>query len=132
MHNVGNTFFSGYKPTSNTINTALLWDYDISCFDWQKSKAIVVQRVIERGDFSDFYAAFDIYGGFSGFREIIKSIPYLSDIDMNFVCHAFQKRNRAGFASGKHGNPPVGKARQRIDSDRSRHCASSAAEESGR
>lgn len=89
MHSAENTFFSGYKPNSNTINTALLWDYDISCFDWQKSKAIVVQRVIERGDFSDFYAAFDIYGGFSGFREIIKSIPYLSDIDMNFVCHYF-------------------------------------------
>lgn len=57
MHSAANTFFSGYKPNSNKINTALLWDYDISCFDWQKSKAIVVQRIIECGDFSDFMLA---------------------------------------------------------------------------
>ena len=27
--------------------------------------------------------------GFEGFREVIKSIPHLSDIDINFVCHYF-------------------------------------------
>lgn len=71
--NIENSFFSGYKPKSNTINSALLWEYDMSSFDWQKSKTLVVQRVIERGDFSDFYGAFDIYGGFMGVRKSSKA-----------------------------------------------------------
>lgn len=59
-------------------------------FDWQKSKTIVVQRVVELGAPEDFYAAFDLYGGIDGFREIIKKIPNLSDIDINFVCIIFK------------------------------------------
>lgn len=59
-------------------------------FDWQKSKTIVVQRVVELGAPEDFYAAFDLYGGIDGFREIIKTIPNLSDIDINFVCIIFK------------------------------------------
>ena len=58
-------------------------------FDWQSSKTIVAQRVIELGTPEDFYAAFDLYGGIEGFREIIKTIPHLSDIDINFVCVIF-------------------------------------------
>ena len=55
----------------------------------QRSKTIVVQRVVELGWPEDFYGAFDLYGGYEGFREIIKTIPHLSDIDINFLCHYF-------------------------------------------
>ena len=72
-----------------TISSSLLWEYDLSSFDWFKSRKIVVARVIERGWLKDYFAAFDIYGGISGFREIIKEIPYLSEMDMNFVCVVF-------------------------------------------
>lgn len=78
-----------YKSGGHSINRSLLWEYDIERFDWQKSSTIVVQRVIERGSPEDFYAAFDLYGGIDGFREIIKTIPYLNDIDINFVCLIF-------------------------------------------
>ena len=37
----------------------------------------------------DYFAAFDLYGGIEGFREIIKEVPTLSAQDMNFVCTAF-------------------------------------------
>ena len=37
----------------------------------------------------DFYAAFKLYGGIEGFREIIKEVPSLSPRDMNFVCVVF-------------------------------------------
>lgn len=83
------TIFSDYRPNGNHINPSLLWEYDMSTFDWQRSKTIVVQRVVELGWPEDFYGAFDLYGGFEGFREIIKTIPHLSDIDINFVCHYF-------------------------------------------
>ena len=71
------------------ISPTLLWEYDLSHFDWWKSRKIVVQRVIERGWLKDFYAAFNLYGGISGFREIIKEVPSLSPRDMNFVCVIF-------------------------------------------
>lgn len=58
-------------------------------FDWWKSRKIVVQRIIERGWLKDFYAAFKLYGGIEGFREIIKEVPCLSARDMNFVCVVF-------------------------------------------
>ena len=74
---------------SDRINTALLWDQDLSRFDWWEGRRLVVQRVIERGRPEDFCAAFRLYGGIEGFRDIAKEVPYLSPIDMNFVCVYF-------------------------------------------
>ena len=57
------TLFDEYKeyPGDVTISPSLLWEYDLSHFDWWKSRKIVVQRVIERGWLKDFYAAFNLY-----------------------------------------------------------------------
>ncbi len=57
-------------------------------FDWQRSRKVVVQRIIGMAQGRHF-AAFDLYGGIEGFREIIKEVPTLSAQDMNFVCTAF-------------------------------------------
>lgn len=72
-----------------TVSPTLLWEYDLSDFDWWKSRRVVVQRVIERGWLNDFYAILNMYGGFEGVREIIKDIPFLSGMDINFVCNTF-------------------------------------------
>ena len=96
-----NTIFSNYHPNGHHINPSLLWEYDRSTFDWQRSKALVAQRVVELGWPEDFYGAFDLYGGFEGFREVIKSIPHLSDIDMNFVCHYFRDKHESLYGARK-------------------------------
>ncbi len=85
------TIFDDYKKYKGlcSISPSLLWEYDLSEFDWYNMRTVVVQRVIERGWLMDFYAAFNLYGGIEGFREIIKGIPYLSPINMNFVCNMF-------------------------------------------
>ena len=85
------TIFDDYKKFKGKchISPHLLWDYDLEHFDWWKSRKIVVQRILERGWLKDYYAAFHLYGGIEGFREIIKEIPYLSPKDMNFACIAF-------------------------------------------
>lgn len=78
-----------YRTGNRMPNQALLWEYDMDTFDWQKSKVLVVQRVVEMGTPEDFFAAFDLYGGIAGFREIVKSVPYLNDLNMHFVCMLF-------------------------------------------
>ena len=72
------------------INPGLLWEYRLDTFDWQKSRRIVVERVVSMGRLSDFYAAFDLYGGYRGFRKIVRDEAIdLSPRDLNFACHAF-------------------------------------------
>jgi hypothetical protein len=41
-----NTIFSNYHPNGHQINPSLLWEYDMSTFDWQRSKVLVAQRII--------------------------------------------------------------------------------------
>lgn len=80
--------------TGRPLSPELLWDQDLRSFDFQRSRVLVVQRVIERGRPEDFLAAFALYGGQEGFREIIKQVPHLSPRDMNFVCVFFGLKKR--------------------------------------
>jgi hypothetical protein len=82
-------YLSEYKNHPDAkINPALLWEYDLSDFDFQQMRNVVVQRVIERGWPNDWYAALNLYGE-KGMKDAIKVIPYLNDKDMNFVSHVF-------------------------------------------
>ena len=58
-------------------------------FDWQKYRKTVVERVISMGRLSDWYAAFDLYGGIRGFRKIARDEAVdLSQRDLDFMCMA--------------------------------------------
>lgn len=84
------TIFDDYKKYGAcSVSPSLLWEYDLSDFDWWKSRKIVVQRILERRWLEDYYAGFNLYGGIEGFREIIKEVPFLSPRDMNFACIVF-------------------------------------------
>ena len=73
------------KSTDAKLSPALLWEYNLTDFDWDYMRTLVVGRVIERGRPEDFYAAIRLYGGLENFREIIKELPELSAIDTVFV-----------------------------------------------
>lgn len=75
---------------SQLISSSLLWEYDLTDFDWDKSKCIVVERVIERGRPEDYRGAINRYGGIENFREIIKAVRHLSPKDIAFVCFFFK------------------------------------------
>lgn len=83
--------FDSYEQNKGRykISPTLLWDYDLRHFDWQRNRCIVVQRVVERGRVEDYFAAFDLYGGIAGFRELLREVTTLSERDMNFVCKVF-------------------------------------------
>ena len=58
-------------------------------FDWQKYRRVVAERVISMGRLSDWYAAFDLYGGIRGFSKIAKEeVVDLSPRNLDFMCRA--------------------------------------------
>jgi len=71
------------------VREHLLWEFNPEKFDYQKSRSIVVERVVQRGDTDDWLTVFNLYG-YDGVREQIKQIPYLNDRDMNFVRVIFE------------------------------------------
>ncbi|MGQ1929016.1 DUF6922 domain-containing protein [Ornithobacterium rhinotracheale] len=79
------------KHTESIIRPSLLWEYNLENFNWHKNRGIVVQRVIERGRYSDWYAVINLYGGLDNLIEIIKNdVPVLNEArDLNFVCVRF-------------------------------------------
>ena len=84
--------FEDYLNHKNAeVRTTLLWEYDLSNFDWQKMRNEVVQRVLERGRMDDFYAILNLYG-VEGVKAALREIPYMNDKDMNFACVAFDLR----------------------------------------
>ena len=85
------TAFATYKDErgQHQLNKGLLWEYRLENFDWQKYRRVVAERVISMGRLSDWYAAFDLYGGIRGFRKIARDeVVDISPRDLNFVCHA--------------------------------------------
>ena len=80
-----------YNHKNAEVRPTLLWEYDLSNFDWQQMRNEVVQRVLERGRMDDFYAILNLYG-VEGVKAALREIPYLNDKDMNFACVAFDLR----------------------------------------
>lgn len=83
-------YFDNYKQHPEAkINPSLLWEYDLSDFDFQQLRNVVVQRVVERGWPDDWYAALNLYGE-DGMITAIKELPYFNAKDMNFVSKLFE------------------------------------------
>lgn len=83
-------FFDDYiKHPGAKVRPSLLWEYDMSRFDWNQMRTLVVQRVIERGRRDDFYAILNMYG-VDGVKESIKEIPTMNPKDLSFVCAVFE------------------------------------------
>jgi hypothetical protein len=77
------------KPDAK-IPSHLLWDMDLEKFDLQKGKAIVAERVAERGTLEDFYTMFAMYGGVEKVREIYKNeVRHIDAYALPFICAAF-------------------------------------------
>ena len=80
------------KPDAK-IPAHLLWDMDLKTFDTQKGRALVAERVAERGTLEDFYTMFAMYGGVEGVRKIYKDeVFHLDSYALPFICFAFNIR----------------------------------------
>ena len=78
------------QQLSYSIPKRLLWDMDMQRFDLQKGRALVAERVAERGKLEDFYALFSLYGGVKSVRDIYKDeVDSLNSRTLAFICAAF-------------------------------------------
>lgn len=74
-----------------TLQKRLFWEYDTTSPKWDlwDMRYIVVERVLELGWESDYYAMFQIYGGIDKVREIVKELPYLEPREIAWACVLF-------------------------------------------
>jgi len=85
-------FFSDYQThKQETISKTILWEYntDDASWDWIKMAKIVVQRVLLYGRMEDYYAMFQLYGGFEPVKKIVIQIPSLPSKELNWCCLLF-------------------------------------------
>ncbi|MBS1530564.1 MAG: hypothetical protein JSU01_09670 [Bacteroidetes bacterium] len=83
-------YLKDYKKHPDAkVNPSLLWEFDLSKFDYQECRNVVVQRVIERGWPEDWWAILNLYGE-DGVKEAIRTMPYLNDGDMKFMSRIFE------------------------------------------
>ena len=66
------------------IASHLLWEYDLDTFDYQASRSIVIERVIERGRLEDWKAIVGFYGK-PAILEVALSSKQLSSKDRTFT-----------------------------------------------
>ena len=67
----------------------LFWDVDIVKLDWEKHQLLIVERVIERGNYHAFQLTEAQYGK-EGMGQIIRRLPFLVPKDISFV-HTYFK-----------------------------------------
>lgn len=66
------------------ISAHLLWEYDLSTFDFQNSKSIVIERVIERGNLQDWRIIYAAYGS-ATILSVAAASKQLSERDRAFT-----------------------------------------------
>ena len=72
------------SKTPLAISPHLLWEYDLSTFDFDKSKDIVIERVIQRGNLRDWQIIYEVYGE-KALLHTAEHSKQLSDRDRNFT-----------------------------------------------
>ncbi|UTC65051.1 hypothetical protein E4O00_02325 [Treponema sp. OMZ 788] len=85
-------FFADYEThKKEQISQSILWEYDTKApdWDWNIMAKTVVARVLEYGRPEDYYAMFQLYGGFEKVKNIVVQIPYLPPKELNWSCLLF-------------------------------------------
>ena len=64
-------------PPPTIINPALLWEYDLTTFNYIKSYKIVIERVLERGNLNEWREMVAIYSK----EQIIETINWSAQLE---------------------------------------------------
>jgi hypothetical protein len=59
------------------IRTALLWEYDLESFHWDRSYKIVIERVVQMGDVHEWREIYKFYGT----EKILETVEWSKQLD---------------------------------------------------
>jgi hypothetical protein len=65
------------KTRPNIINPALLWEYDLDTFDFNKSYKIVIERVLQMGNLEEWRNMVNYYSK----EQILETIDWSAQLD---------------------------------------------------
>ena len=65
------------KQQPHIINPALLWEYDLTTFDYEKSYKIVIERVLQRGNLDEWREMVSLYSK----EQILEVIDWSAQLD---------------------------------------------------
>ena len=65
------------KQQPHIINPALLWEYDLTTFDYKKSYKIVIERVLQRGNLDEWREMVSLYSK----EQILEVIDWSAQLD---------------------------------------------------
>jgi hypothetical protein len=65
------------KTKPDIINTALLWEYDLDTFNYDRSYKIVIERVLERGNLDQWKEMVNYYSR----EKILETIEWSAQLD---------------------------------------------------
>ena len=65
------------KEQPHIINSALLWEYDLTTFNYQKSYKIVIERVLQRGNLNEWREMVSLYSK----EQIVEVIDWSAQLD---------------------------------------------------
>ena len=65
------------KTKPHIINSALLWEYDLDTFNYEKSYKIVIERVLERGNLMEWREMVSLYTK----EQILETIEWSAQLE---------------------------------------------------
>lgn len=65
------------KKRPHIINTALLWEYDLETFNYDKSYKIVIERVLQMGNLEEWRNMVNYYTK----KQILETIEWSAQLD---------------------------------------------------
>lgn len=65
------------KQEPNIINPALLWEYDLTTFNYEKSYKIVIERVLQRGNLNEWREMVSLYSK----AQILEVVDWSAQLD---------------------------------------------------
>lgn len=78
------------KVKRPNLPKVLFWDLDFDKIDWKRSYRMVIERVLDKGNTSEWEEMISFYGRDNVINALINDITYLSEMTVDAVCEYFQ------------------------------------------
>jgi hypothetical protein len=78
------------KISRPDLSPVLFWDFEFDKIDWRRSRLTIMERVLNKGNHSDWAEMIRFYGSDNLVYALKEEINYLTDMTVEAVCEYFQ------------------------------------------